>query len=97
MFPKDCDRMSWDILVVSCAAAIVTADEVETWRAWAFFLRKSFCFWKGTRGCSPSGEEDGIASVQGHRRVQALGPQATVEDFQQLSAPRLVQALGLQL
>lgn len=39
----------------------------------------------------------GITSVQRHRHVQALGLLATVEDFQQLLALRLVQALGLQL
>lgn len=38
-----------------------------------------------------------IISVQGHRQVQALGPLATVEDFQQLLTLRLMQALGLQL
>lgn len=38
-----------------------------------------------------------IASTQGHRHVQALGLLAAVEDFQQVLALRLVQALGLQL
>lgn len=31
MFPRDCDRMNWDLLMVSCAAVSVTADKVETW------------------------------------------------------------------
>ena len=38
-----------------------------------------------------------IASMQGHRHVWALGPLAAVEDFQQVLALWLVQALGLQL
>lgn len=47
MFPKDCDRMSWDILMVSCAAASVTAEEVETWMGLGILPLQNSLFLEG--------------------------------------------------
>lgn len=81
--------MSWDNLMVSCAAASVTTEEVETWMAWAFFLCKTLYFWKGSGGCSMSGEEEGYCLCAG---AQACSGTGATDDCQGIPATPSSQA-----